>query len=394
MQRINRRKFFAGITTGLLGVGFGKGFSSSSREGSKEEELRIKKYKALGSTGIRASDVICGMSNIFSPNVARYAYDLGINVFDTAENYMNGRSEDLLCQALNDVRKDIIIITKYLFPSVTTNVTKESIYERVNASLKRLRTDYLDFVFIHGIRNLDIFKNEEIIGAFKQMIKQGKIRFTGFSTHDAYKTLKECLKPEYSDFVQAVLFFYNHMEGKEIESLITQLHNKGIGTIAMKSSAGGKQGNLKAFVNDKVSYLQAAAKWVLSNPDIDCCNVSMADFAQVEEFVGISGNTLIRKDLALLGKYRKEVFRDYCRLSCHTCESLCPDKVAISDIMRFAMYFEDYRHEKKAIENYMSLDTKEMPLNCTSCPGHCNKACPFGLKVKEKLLHTHEILMA
>jgi predicted aldo/keto reductase-like oxidoreductase len=389
MPKMNRRKFVAGAAAGFMGLSLGAKASSPSTE---EEELKIKKYNPLGKTGIKASDIICGTSKFFSSSVIKYAYDLGVNLFDTAENYMNGRSEEMIGKALKGVRHKIYITSKYLFPADVSKITKKSIYDRVDASLKRLQTDYLDMGFIHGIRNLELLKNETITGAFKDLVKQGKIRFTGFSTHDAAATLKECLKPEFADFVQVVLFFYNHMEGKQIEPLIAKVRARGIGTIVMKSSAGGKQGNIKKFVNKKQSYVQAAAKWVLANPDVDCCVVSMADFTQVEEFAGISGTRLRRDDLALLDFYRKAVDKTYCRLSCNKCESSCPQAVAISDVMRYAMYYEDYGHQLKAIEHYAALDNRKKPIACTECAGYCSSACPFSLEVKDKLLHTHKML--
>ena len=222
--------------------------------------------------------------------------------------------------------------------------------------------------------------------------KDGKLRFSGFSTHNAKVMLKDCLKPEFKDFVQVCMFIYNHMEGKEIEPLITELHKRGIGTIAMKTLAGGRQGNLKSFIKEKMTYPHAAISWVLDNRNIDCVVSSMRSFSHAEEYVAASGKTLNRTDLAILKKYQKEVDREYCRLSCNKCESSCPDKVSVSDIMRYKMYYEDYGQEKNALEHYALLDKNQKPLNCASCSGYCNSACPHGLNVKDQLLDGHRLL--
>jgi ferredoxin len=58
------------------------------------------------------------------------------------------------------------------------------------------------------------------------------------------------------------------------------------------------------------------------------------------------------------------------------------------------MYFENYHIEKQAMDYYAELESGRKPLGCGSCAGHCESACPYGLKVRTRLLHSHEILTA
>jgi len=402
MSIINRRNFFAGIGTGILGLSIGKHASASpagipSVEGGAaiSAEPRIKKYVTLGNTGLKVSDLIFGSTSFFSPNVAEYAYDLGVTCFDTAENYMGGKAEEYFGKALKGKRDKVVIITKHFGRrSPGQKLTGKMLIEKVDASLKSLKTDYLDVVFFHRLETFDEIKDTDLLPTYEQLKKEGKIRFTGFSTHHAPVTLKECFDPKYKDFVQVVMFMYNHMEGKKIEPNIKKLHEKGIGTIAMKTMAGGKQGNLKSFVDDKVSYPQVAISWVLGNPDVDCAVLSMRSFSHAEEYIGASGRRMKRDDIAMLKRYRRDVNNEYCRVSCNECESSCPRGVAISDIMRYEMYFADYGHEKEAMDEYALLDKKRKPISCAGCSGYCTTACPFGLKVKDRLINTHEMLSA
>jgi predicted aldo/keto reductase-like oxidoreductase len=303
----------------------------------------------------------------------------------------------MLGQALKGVRDKVNIISKhYGYRTPSTPVSKDLIIEKVNGSLKRLQTDHIDVSLTHALDGEDdikrFLKNESLMEGYAQLKKEGKIRFTGFSTHNAKLLLQEALKPEYSEFVQVIMFIYNHMEGKEIEPLIKQLHDKGIGTIAMKTLAGGQQGNLKGFINKDTSYPHAAIAWVLGNPNIDCAVTSMRSFSHVEEYIAASGKRLERKDLAILREYRREVSDKYCRVSCTKCEPSCPYGVAISNVMRYEMYFINYGHEKVAIDNYAHLDDKKKPKDCSNCSGHCNSACPFGIKVQNRLIHADKIL--
>jgi hypothetical protein len=308
---------------------------------------------------------------------------------------MNGRAEEMYGTALKGIRDKIVLITKHFgMRNPGDKITKKVLMDKFEASLKRLQTDYVDVAFTHAIGDASFWDNQELLSAYDQLKKDGKLRFTGFSTHNAPKMLKDCLKPEYKDFIQVCMFIYNHMEGKEIEPLVAELHKRGIGTIAMKTMAGGRQGNLKSFVSEKMTYPHAALSWVLDNQNIDCAVISMRSFSHVEEYVAASGKTLGREDLAVLNKYRHEVDKSYCRLNCDKCESSCPENVAISDIMRFKMYFEDYGQERNALEYYAQLNKKQKPVSCASCAGYCNLSCPYGLDVKDNLIEGHKILSA
>ena len=392
MAKINRRNFLTAFSSGVLGLGLTKHSKVTTKKSSffqsGSDDLKIKKYNQLGNTGLKVSDVSCGAISFFEPTVLRYAYDLGVNYFDTAESYLRTKSEAFIGQALSDIRDKVIITTKHAHGG-RIPITKDSIIQRIEASLKRMQTDYIDIAMTHGVSDLKLFDNQELMSAYAQLKKQGKIRFTGFSTHNAQVTLKQALD---RDFAEVILVIYNHIEGKEIEPLITSVRDKGIGVIAMKIFAGGKQGNLKDFVNQEVSYPQAAIRWVLSNPKIDTCIPTMSSYSHVENYVGASAQPLDRSDMKIIAEYQRQTKEQYCRVSCSKCLSACPQHIAINDVLRYQMYFSDYRMEKEAIRYYNELDSRKKPVSCASCSGQCESACPHGLKVKEKLIRAHEVL--
>lgn len=392
MAKIDRRNFLTAFSSGVLGLGLTKHIKAKKRNAghyqSGSDELKIKKYNTLGSTGLKVSDVSCGAISFFEPTVLRYAYELGVNYFDTAESYLQTKSESFIGQALSDVRDKVIITTKHSHGG-RNPITKEGIIKRIEASLKRMQTDYIDIAMTHGVSDLTLFDNEDLMSAYALLKEQGKIRFTGFSTHNAPVTLKQALD---RDFAEVILAIYNHLEGPEIEPLIAEARKKGIGIVAMKIFAGGKQGNLKEFVNQKVSYPQAAIRWVMSNPNIDTCIPTMSSYSHVEEYVRASAQSLDRSDMLVLSKYQQLTKTSYCRVSCSQCLSACPNKVAINDVLRYQMYFSDYRMEKEAMRYYSELDSGQKPESCADCQGQCETACPHGLKVKERLINAHEIL--
>lgn len=395
MSRLKRRNFITALASGVLGLGMPrrvKAGQGGTLPGQNELPApRIKKYNPLGKTGLKVSDVSCGAISLFESNVLRYAYDCGVNYFDTAESYLRMKGEAYVGRALKEVRDKVIITTKHGY-DFRQKIEKASVIKRMEESLKRLQSDYVDIAMVHGLNDLSpVLNNQEIMSAYEQLRKDGKVRFTGFSTHNAKITLKQALD---SDFAQVVLFIYNHMEGKEIEPLVKAVREKGIGTVAMKIFAGGMQGNLKGLISPEVSYPQAAIRWVLSNPDIDACIPTLSSYSHVEEYVAASGRPLDRAALGMIARYQQLTHNLYCRVSCSDCLAACPNNVAVNDVLRYAMYFEHYGLEKEAMMYYAGMELAHKPLGCASCPGYCESACPYGLKVRARLMHAHDILNA
>ncbi len=162
MSKMNRRKFFSGIGSGILAFGASDLIKKPWEENA---EPRIVKYNALGGTGLKVSDISFGGSDVFSENAVRYAFDLGVNLFDTAENYSNGKSEGMIGRGLKGVRDKAYIITKHPFhrrpPKKVSVVT-----ERVDESLRRMETDYIDVLFpYHGINNPAQLRNDVVFEA-------------------------------------------------------------------------------------------------------------------------------------------------------------------------------------------------------------------------------------
>ncbi len=112
------------------------------------------------------------------------ALELGVTFFDTAEVYGPFKNEELVGRALKGRRKEVVIATKFGFrieeeKIAGTDSRPEHIREVVNASLKRLQTDYIDLLYQHRVdKTVPI---EDVIGAVGDLIREGKVRFIGLS---------------------------------------------------------------------------------------------------------------------------------------------------------------------------------------------------------------------
>jgi aryl-alcohol dehydrogenase-like predicted oxidoreductase len=151
----------------------------------------------LGGSGLRVSAVGLGCNNFgqrtdleTSRKVIHRALDLGITLFDTADIYANmGGSETVLGIVLGERRKDIVLATKFSKPMATDGTkqgaSRRYIMEAVEASLKRLKTDYIDLYQQHDYDPLTPI--EETLRALDDLVRQGKVRYIGNSNFPAWR---------------------------------------------------------------------------------------------------------------------------------------------------------------------------------------------------------------
>jgi len=157
-------------------------------------------YRRLGSSGLEVSAVGLGCNNFgmridveATGKVTAQAIDVGINFFDTADNYGNmGGSETILGEVLGERRKNIVLATKFASPmqqGVTRrNASRHYIMNAVEASLKRLKTDWIDLYQLHFPDPLTPM--EETLRALDDLIRQGKVRYIGISNHSGWQMVE------------------------------------------------------------------------------------------------------------------------------------------------------------------------------------------------------------
>src|ERR1700722_15948045 len=151
----------------------------------------------LGKSGLLVSLVGLGCNNFgafidleVSRKVIDKAIDLGINLFDTADIYgKGGGSETIMGQILGERRKNIVLATKFGLPMDETETLKGAsrryIFSAIEASLRRLKTDWIDLYQLHQVDPLTPM--EETLRALDDLVHQGKVRYIGISNHAAWK---------------------------------------------------------------------------------------------------------------------------------------------------------------------------------------------------------------
>jgi aryl-alcohol dehydrogenase-like predicted oxidoreductase len=154
----------------------------------------------LGKSGLKVSVVGLGCNNFggdridlaASRKVIHKALDLGITLLDTADVYGRGESETILGECLGDRRKDIVLATKCGLPMDDAGrlkgASRSYILSAIEASLRRLKTDWIDVYFIH--RPDPLTPIEETLRTLDDLVRAGKVRYTGCSTFAAWQLVE------------------------------------------------------------------------------------------------------------------------------------------------------------------------------------------------------------
>lgn len=189
-------------------------------------------FGVMGGLDQKAADTLVGVS-----------IDAGINFIDTANVYAAGESETLLGKALGNKRKDIVLATKVfgrMGPGPNqVGISRLSIIQQVDASLKRLGTDYIDLYQIHGFDT--VTPMEESLRAFDDLIRQGKVRYFGCSNWAAWSIMKGLGISERQGLERfATLQAYYSLVGRDIEhEIVPLLEDQKIGLMTWSPLAGG-----------------------------------------------------------------------------------------------------------------------------------------------------------
>lgn len=156
----------------------------------------------------------------------RAALDAGMNWIDTAEVYGQGRSEDLVAQAVRSRRDDVLIFTKVAPDEEGSGIRPEEIRTAVRGSLRRLRTDRIDLYQIHWPD--DRIPVEDSWGTMAELVDEGLVRYIGVSNFDQ-PLLERCLAVRHVDSCQNA---FSLLDQKDRRELLPWLYTKGVGYLA------------------------------------------------------------------------------------------------------------------------------------------------------------------
>lgn len=379
MNRISRRGF---LKTGIAGAGAVALSPAIISAAASVQENKII-FRTLGKTGIKVPIVSFGVMRSDDANLCKAAHAKGIRLFDTANGYLNGNSEIMLGNLFKDYPRDTFIISTKVKPSMdregkpTDQATPEKFLELFNTSMSRLKMDYVDILYVHSVSNPEFLEYKPIINTVKQLKKDGKIKFMGFSTHSNESAVINAAAE--TDTWDVILTQYNYRLAylTELNEAIKKAATAGIGIVAMKTLAGGWLDRERT----KPVNANAALKWVLANPDIHTTIPGMTAFEQLDL------NAKIMEDITLTDQEKNDLIVSMAEpglicSGCKQCIPACPHNLPVPDLMRAYMYAYGYSNPSMAKELLGELGTTVNP--CSQCDV-CKVRCSRNFNVKEKI---------
>lgn len=391
-QRINRRDFIGKSAAGLVSAGLGVPFLS--RKASSQDEPPKIITRTLGRTELKVPIVSFGVMNSDSPNLIRRAIEMGVKHLDTAHGYLRGNSEVSIGKTLQEdkTRDHVYISTKMRFgrdqqkgvflreDGREPGATQENFDKQLGISLRRLRTDYVDILYLHSCYTPQMVTYEPLMSALMKAKKAGKARFLGISTHTNEPA---CIRAAVdSSLYDVVLTAYNVMKDnkEEIRQAVKYAAGKNIGIVAMKTHGGNR---LNRDPDARVDH-EAAYKWVLNDTNVTTTIPGMTTFEQLDF------NFRAMSDIALSASEERELLGSaqmqhgaYCQ-NCRLCTSTCPQGVEIPVLMRAYMYAEVYGNLIQAGTTLDELPEDRSLRACGDC-GRCAAVCANGIKIESRL---------
>jgi len=306
------------------------------------------KYRIFGKTNWKVSEVGLGtwalgggwgrVSESDAIGVLEKAIERGINFFDTADVYGDGKSEQLIGQVLKSTDQKIYVATKFgrrLDPHVSSGYTKDNLERFLDRSLGNLGVDTIDLIQLH-CPPIDLYYKPEVFEALDSFVEQGKIQHYGVSVEKVEEGLKAIEYPG----VVSVQIIFNIFRQRPSELFFEQCKKKNIAVIARVPLASGlltgkmslttkfpeddhrnynRQGKffdvgetfsgvnfeiglkaveeLKRIKPEDISCVQMALKWILMHSEVSCVIPGAKNTKQLEENISASELTDLDPDV-------------------------------------------------------------------------------------------------
>ena len=289
-------------------------------------------YRTVGKTGIFVSNLCFGTMSFggnadaeTSKSMFKYCRDTGINFFDTADVYSGGRAEEILGECIAECRNEIVLTSKVFYPTGEgvndKGLSRRHIINAVENSLRRLKTDRIEFYFVHAFD--DNTPMEETLLALDLLQKQGKILYPAVSNWAAWqiaKALGISAKEQLARF-ELIQPMYSLVKRQAEVEILPMAASEKIGVISYSPLGAGlltgkyginkrpEQGRLMEearykdryrdennfIIADKfasyaaehgVSPSSLAVAWVMSNPDITAPIIGARNIEQLKDSLG------------------------------------------------------------------------------------------------------------
>ncbi|WP_338600902.1 aldo/keto reductase [Sulfolobus tengchongensis] len=311
-------------------------------------------YRHVGDTNIEISEIGIGVWSLVTDwwgadinkaeEILKRAYELGINFYDTADTYGEGKGEEILAKVLGSKRDNIVILTKigYDFYHKEGGKMKQRfdipyLEFALKKSLERLKTDYIDILMLHNPK-MNIIKNPEILSFLKSLKKDGVIRAFGVALGPTLGWGEEGIEAIKTGY-ESLEYIYNIIEQKpgneflkydKIGHIIRVPHasdvliedkwplfsdpklHRSLKDTRWLNEAVRRSLKLKEFASTKgLKLSELALKFVLSNKNVSSVVPNIASIKELEEYIKVENlPELANEDLQFIEDYYKKFYED------------------------------------------------------------------------------------
>jgi predicted aldo/keto reductase-like oxidoreductase len=356
--------------------------------------------RVYGKTGAKVA--ILSLGGIFDITtnqiILKKALDWGVTYWDTADCYHNGNSEigiGKYFEKFPEARKSVFLVTK------SDKRDQAGMTELLNRSLERMKTDYIDLYFIHGLKNPDELSDEVKAWAEKAK-KENKIKHFGFSTHR--NMAEQLLHASKLGWIDGIMMTYNYdlLKDDKMQAAVDACHKAGIGLTAMKTQRGGAvktdtDADIELggkFLEKGFTPQQAKIKAIWQDERISAICSQMPNLAilQANVAAAVDKTKLEVSDLQSLDTYAEKTRSAYCAGCAEKCEAAIDEECPIADIMRYVMYYKYYGEPERARAHFAELPASVKATMAKIDFTPAEKACPRNIAIGSVIKEALQIL--
>jgi aryl-alcohol dehydrogenase-like predicted oxidoreductase len=358
-ESYSRRDFIK--TAGAAGLGsvllpFGVLNTAHGTTATDPPGAMVVPTRPFGKTGVEVSILsLGGVLGMSDQLMFRQAVKMGVTYWDTADSYGLGNNEAAIGKyfaRFPEDRKKVFLVTK------TSTADPEKLTEKLDSSLQKMNTSYVDLYFIHHVSNAEKKLTADVRAWAERAKTEGKIKFFGFSAHKNMEA--NMLAAAELGWIDGIMMSYNYrlMQKDEMKRAMDACVRAGIGLTAMKTQAAfsanfyasiGKESDdagkmIEGFLARGYTPEQAKLKVVWENPHIAsiCSAMPNMTILQANVAAAVNRENLSTNDKRRLDQYARLTAPGYCAGCASICESAANHAVPISDIMRYLMYDRAY----------------------------------------------------
>lgn len=340
-----------------------------------------------------------------SIRMIRRAIDGGVNYLDTAYFYHNGNSERTVGKALKDgYREKARLATK----SPIWLLTQPSDFDaKLAEQLERLQTDHIDFYLLHGLNQKtwpNVVLKFKLLEKAEQAIRDGRIRYLGFSFHDDAPTFVDILNGYDRWTFCQIQYNYMDTENQAGRTGLQLAAAKGLGTIIMEPLLGGRLTNPPKAIEaiyERTRIQRTPAEWALhwiwDQPEVSTVLSGMSSMEQVEANLVTASQAKVGMygpaDFAVIEEIRQK-YLERSPIPCTKCGYCMPCKNGVNIPRNLEMYNDAYLHEDFTSARFVYANffpQAEHAEACKDCK-ECEELCPQKIAISEWMPKVEEAL--